>query len=179
MKIFISLLLGAFLFSLGGADAFGQYQYKDLTIILLRHAEKDKQDEEFGNTIDPRLSDEGRARAGRLADLLEEYRPDAVFSSQFNRTLSTVAPFARRKRMQVQFYDHRKLGEIAEIAARGNFKTVVVVGHNSTTPALANLLIGENKYKSLSESEYDKIFIVKIEKNKNKPNEIEHAVITY
>ena len=63
MKIFISLLLGAFLFSAAGENVFGQYKYKDLTIILLRHAEKDKQDEEFGNSIDPRLSEEGKARA--------------------------------------------------------------------------------------------------------------------
>ncbi len=115
MKIFISFFLGAFLFSSGAAEAFGQYKYKDLTIILLRHAEKDKQDEEFGNSIDPRLSDAGKQRAERLADVLEKYKPDAVFSSQFNRTLSTAAPFARRKRMQVQFYNHRKLDEIAQI----------------------------------------------------------------
>ena len=66
MKIFISLLLGAFLFSAAGENVFGQYKYKDLTIILLRHAEKDKQDEEFGNSIDPRLSEEGKLRAQKL-----------------------------------------------------------------------------------------------------------------
>ncbi len=179
MKIFISLLLGAFLFSFGVVNAFGQYQYKDLTIILLRHAEKDKQDEEFGNSIDPRLSDVGKVRAERLADVLEKYKPDAVFSSQFNRTLSTVAPYSRRRRMQVQFYNHRKLDEIAQIATEGKFRTIVIVGHNSTTPALTNLLIGQEKYKPLGENEYDKIFIVKIGKNKNKPNEIEETVITY
>jgi 2,3-bisphosphoglycerate-dependent phosphoglycerate mutase len=179
MKIFILLLLGVFLFSSGAADAFGQYKYKDLTIILLRHAEKDKQDEEFGNSIDPRLSEAGNLRAQKLADVLEKYKPDAVFSSQFNRTLSTAAPYSRRKRMQVQFYNHRKLDEIAQIALAGNFKTIVIVGHNSTTPALTNLLIGADKYKPLGENEYDKIFIVKIGKNKNKPNEIEENVITY
>lgn len=177
MKIIISILLGAFLFSSGAADAFGQY--KDLTIILLRHAEKDKQDEEFGNMYDPRLSEEGKARAQRLADVLEKYKPDAVFSSQFNRTLSTAAPFARRKRMQVQFYNHRKLDEIAQTALAGNFKTIVIVGHNSTTPVLTNLLIGQEKYKPLGENEYDKIFVVKIKKNRDDKNLIEDNIITY
>ena len=74
--------------------------------------------------------------------------------------------------MQVQFYNHRKLDEIAAIATEGNFQTIVIVGHNSTTPALTNLLIGADKYKPLGENEYDKIFVVKIGKNKNKPNEI-------
>ena len=114
-----------------------------------------------------------------LADVLEKYKPDAVFSSQFNRTLATVAPYSRRKRMQVQFYNHRKLDEIAAMAIEGNFKTIVIVGHNSTTPALTNLLIGADKYKPLGDNEYDKIFIVKIGKNKNKSNEIEETVITY
>lgn len=179
MKIIISLLLGAFLFAAAGESAFGQSKYKDLTIILLRHAEKDKQDEEFGNSIDPRLSAEGKARAERLAGILEKYKPDAVFSSQFNRTLSTAAPYARRKRMQVQFYDHKKLDEIARVAAQGNFKTIVIVGHNSTTPALANLLIGQEKYKALGENEYDKIFIIKIRKNKDKIEVVEENMITY
>ena len=179
MKIFISFLLGAFLFSLAGENVFGQYKYKKLTIILLRHAEKDKQDEEFGNSYDPRLSKEGEARAARLADILEKYDPDAVFSSQFNRTLSTAAPFARRRRTQVQFYDHRKLDEIAALAREGNFRRIVIVGHNSTTPALVNLLIGADRYKPLGENEYDKIFIVKIKKQKKKPNKVEETVITY
>ncbi|CAN5857046.1 hypothetical protein BH20ACI4_BH20ACI4_24340 [soil metagenome] len=179
MKIFISFLLGAFLFSLAGGEVFGQYKYKDLTIILLRHAEKDKQDEEFGNSIDPRLSEAGNLRAQKLADVLEKYKPDAVFSSQFNRTLSTAAPYSRRKRMQVQFYNHRKLDEIAALATAGKFRTIVIVGHNSTTPALTNLLIGQEKYKPLGENEYDKIFIVKVRKDKDKSNLVEEMMITY
>lgn len=179
MKSFILILLGAFLFLSAGENVFGQYKYKDVTIILLRHAEKDKQDEEFGNSIDPRLSEAGNLRAQKLADVLEKYNADAVFSSKFNRTLSTVAPYARRKRMQVQFYDHKNLDEIARIAIEGNFRTIVIVGHNSTTPALTNLLIGTDKYKPLGENEYDKIFIVKIRKDKDKANVVEEIMITY
>ena len=179
MKIFISLLLGAFLFSSAGENVFGQRKYKDLTIILMRHAEKDKQDEEFGNTVDPRLSEAGNLRAQKLAELLQNYKPDAVYSSKFNRTLSTVAPYARGKRMQVQFYDHRKLDAIKQIATEGNFRTVVIAGHNTTTPALTNLLIGSEKYKALGENEYDKIFIVKVRKEKGEMKVIEETMITY
>ena len=179
MRIFISLLLGVLLFSAAGENVFGQRKYKELTIILMRHAEKDKQDEEFGNTVDPRLSEAGNARARRLAEVLAKYKPDAVYSSKFNRTLSTVAPYARGKRMQVQFYDHRKLDEIRRTAAEGNFRTVVVAGHNTTTPALTNLLIGSEKYKALGENEYDKIFIVKVRREKGEMKVIEETMITY
>ena len=61
----------------------------------------------------------------------------------------------------------------------GKLKRILVVGHNTTTPALANLLIKQDKYKPLAESEYDKIWIVKVKKNKKKPNKIREKIITY
>lgn len=179
MKKVIVLLFFLPAFFITSKNIFAQKSYKQITIILLRHADKDKQDEEFGNSIDPRLSEAGNARAQKLAEVLRTYKPDAVFSSKFNRTLSTAAPYARSKRMQVQFYDHKNLNEIAQIARAGNFRTVVVVGHNSTTPALMNLLIGAEKYKALDENEYDKIFIVKVGKNKTETKVIEETIITY
>jgi len=179
MKKIIVLLIFISAFFIAAKGVFAQKKYKQITIIMLRHAEKDKQDEEFGNSVDPRLSEEGKARAQKLAEVLRQYKPDAIFSSKFNRTLSTVAPYARGKRMQVQFYDHRNLKEIANIAQAGNFRTIVIAGHNTTTPALANLLIGTEKYKALSENEYDKIFIVKIQKNKDEMKVIEETMITY
>ncbi len=179
MKLFLFILTLSVLSLFSVGEIHAQQKNRSLTIILLRHAEKDKQDEEFGNSIDPQLSKDGKIRAQKLADILEKYNADAIFSSKFNRTLSTAAPYARRKRMQVQFYDHKNLDEIVRIATEGNFKTVVIVGHNSTTPALVNLLIGENKYKSLGENEYDKIFIVKVRKNDDKVNLVEETMINY
>lgn len=179
MKKIIVLIVFISAFFISAKGVFAQKKYKQITIIMLRHAEKDKQDEEFGNSVDPRLSEEGKTRAQKLAEVLKQYKPDAIFSSKFNRTLSTVAPYARGKRMQVQFYDHKNLKDIANIAQAGNFRTVVIAGHNTTTPALANLLIGSEKYKSLGENEYDKLFIVKIRKDKNEIKVVEEMMITY
>lgn len=179
MKKIIVFAIFVFAFFGIGKNIFAQKKYKDITIILMRHAEKDKQDEEFGNSIDPRLSEEGKLRARKLAEVLKQYKPDAAFSSKFNRTLSTVAPYARGQRMQVQFYDHRNLKEIAQTAQAGNFQTIVIAGHNTTTPALTNLLISTEKYKALGENEYDKIFIVRLRKNKNEIKVIEETMITY
>lgn len=180
MKIFTAIFLGLFLFTFAAENIFSQQKHKKLTIILLRHAEKDKQDEEFGNSIDPRLSKDGEIRAEKLIEILEKYKPDAVFSSQFQRTIWTARPYAQTRRMMIQFYNHRKLDEIAALATAGNFKTIVIVGHNSTTPALTNKLIGQEKYKPLDESEYDKIFIVRVSKEKDNTNKvIEEKMITY
>ena len=89
-------------------------------------------------------------------------------------------PFARKHRMMIQIYNHRDLKQIAEIATAGNFKRIVIVGHNSTTPALTNMLIGQDKYKALDESEYDKIFVVRLKTKKDKPNKVrDEKVISY
>ena len=76
-------------------------------------------------------------------------------------------------------YDPRSLPKLAEQIMSGKLKRILVVGHNTTTPALANLLIKENKYKTLAESEYDKIWIIKVKKNKRKPNKVKDKVIQY
>lgn len=177
MKFYIFFLTLLCLFAFTANTGFAQQKHQKLTIILLRHAEKDKEQE--SNTLDPDLSTEGAARAQRLISILNKYKPDAVFSTQFKRTYQTVRPFARTKRMMVQFYNVKNLDEIAAIAQAGNFKRIVIVGHNSTTPTLANLLIGENKYKFLGENEYDKMWIIKIKKRKHKPDIIREKVISY
>lgn len=174
MKIFVSLLLGLFLF----ASSLSA-QHREITVILLRHAEKDKAEEE--NSLDPNLSAEGKARAVRLVGVIGGYEPDAIFSSAFKRTRATVEPLASKGdyRMMAQYYDHRNLKQIADLVMLGKYKSVVIVGHNSTTPALANLLIGQEKYQSLDEDEYDKIWIIKIRRNKKQSNEVEEKVIQY
>lgn len=177
MKIFLSLLLGLFLFAFVGGNVFAQQRHQKLTIVLLRHAEKDLSGEE--NNPDPNLSAEGNLRAQRLIEAVNKYQPDAIFSSQFIRTRATVTPLARKNRMMIQIYNHMNLKEIAELALSGKFKRIVIVGHNTTTPALANLLIGQDKYKPLAESEYDKIWVIKIKKKKKKPNKVKEKVITY
>ena len=177
MKILLSFLFIVFLSALGGEKLFAQH--RDITVILLRHAEKNKAEEEL--SPDPNLSQEGEARAQKLISVIGGYDPDAIFSSAFKRTRATVAPLASKGeyRLMAQYYDHRNLKQIADWVMQGKFKRIVVVGHNSTTPALANLLIGQEKYKALDESEYDKIWVIKIKRNKNKPNEIVEKVITY
>lgn len=165
------------LFVPAGADVFAQH--REITVILLRHAEKNMAEEEI--SLDPNLSAAGQARAARLFDAIGGYQPETFFASAFKRTRATVAPIAWRKnpRQMIQYYDHKNLRQIADQILSGKFKRVVVAGHNTTTPALANLLIGEKKYKDLGDNEYDKIWVIRIKRNKGKPNEITEKVIQY
>jgi 2,3-bisphosphoglycerate-dependent phosphoglycerate mutase len=166
MKIFVSLLSGLLLFAFAAAgDAFAQK--REMTIILLRHAEKDLSDP---ITDDPQLAPEGRQRAQKLVETIKKYRPEAIYSSNFIRTRHTVTPLAEQMhpkyRLMIQLYDHRNLNELVNRMMASGARSIVVAGHNSTTPALANLLVKQNKYKNLSENEYDKIWIIKIKRGK-------------
>jgi 2,3-bisphosphoglycerate-dependent phosphoglycerate mutase len=178
---FIIFFLAVFfiLTSASGASLFAQSG--EITFILLRHAEKDASPN--ANKADVDLSPEGVKRATRFFETVKSYKPEQIFSTVFKRTRATVAPLAQNLdpvyRIQVQHYEHTELEEFAERLLKLDAKTVVVVGHNTTTPALANLLIKQEKYKPLAETEYDKIWIVKIKRNKGKPNKIEDKVITY
>ena len=41
-------------------------------------------------------------------------------------------------------------------------KTILVVGHSNTTPALVNVLVDSNTYENLAETEYDNLFIATV-----------------
>ena len=175
MKIFGSLFLGLFLFTSASSDVFAQN--KKMTIILLRHAEKDISVN--ADTANPELSAEGKLRAQRLVKIINKYNPDVIYSTNYTRTRATVMPLARSRRAMIFIYDPQNLNQMVDLIMSGKLKRIVVVGHSNTTPTLANLLIKQDKYKTLAESEYDKIWVIKIKKNKRKPNKIRDKVITY
>ncbi len=175
MKNFTAFLFLLIFFTLVDDNAFAQH--RKLTIILLRHAEKDIT--EGADSADPELSAEGNLRAQKLIKIINKYQPDAIYSSNYIRTRATIKPLARTRRMMTQIYDPRNLKQMHDLILSGKIKRLVVVGHNNTTPALANLLVKQNKYKQLAESEYDKIWIIKIRKYKKKPDKIRDSVITY
>lgn len=178
MKI-IPFLLAAFMFATSSINLFAQN--REITFILLRHAEKDISP--TANKADADLTAQGKQRAVRFFETVKQYKPERIFSTVFRRARETVAPLAENLnpdyRLQIQYYDYAELEDFANQLLKLNAKTVVVVGHNTTTPALANLLIKQDKYKELADSEYDKIWIIKIKRNKKKPDKIEEKVITY
>jgi 2,3-bisphosphoglycerate-dependent phosphoglycerate mutase len=130
------------------------------------------------NDSDPELSPQGKERAQRLVNTIRKYQPAAIYSSNFRRTRYTVTPLADQidphYRTMIQLYDHTKLGELVNRMMESGVRSMVVAGHNTTTPALANLLLKENKYQPLAESEYGKIWIIKIKNGKARAEVIEY-----
>lgn len=118
------------------------------TFILVRHAEK----ENVAN--DPGLTTQGQDRAQRLADMLQSQKIDGIYSTNFNRTKSTVKPLADSKGLQITTYE--KQPDVASLKG-----TIVICGHSNTIPALANMLLGKEQFKTFDDSDYGNILIIK------------------
>lgn len=144
-------------------------QAQKTTYILIRHAEKDTN---YSNAsmmqADPPLSKEGAIRANNLPKVLQQYSLNAIFSTKYQRTKLTVGPLANQYQLPIEEYDPKLLSPFAEKLMSSEFlgKTVVIVGHSNTTPALVNLLIKQNKYLPLDESVYNKMWIISAKKEK-------------
>lgn len=169
MKIIAALFVGLFLLAAAPGEARGQK--RKITVIVVRHAEKDTTDQ----GSDPNLSAEGRQRAARLAKLIRKYKPKRIYSTNYKRTLQTVAPLAEKRAVEVQIYEPLKQTElVAQLKSFRKGRRIVVVGHGNTVPAFLNLLVGENKYKNLAENEYNKIWIIRLKKGKIRIQLIEY-----
>ncbi len=135
------------------------------TVILVRHAEK-------GPGPDPALTRAGRARAEALvtavrAALPEGARLHAALATNTLRAEETARPAADAYGIGVTIvplaggidaYFDEVVRRIREEHAGQN---VLVVGHSNTTPELAERLGGVNGL-SMSEAEYERLFIVKL-----------------
>ena len=130
----------------------------DGTFYLVRHAEK--QDD---GTRNPSLTEAGAARADAIAQKLADTKLNTVYSTDYKRTIETATPTAKQHALEVTKYDPRKLkGFAAEL--KGMDGTHLIVGHSNTTPYLASLLI-EEKLPMLTEKQYDRVYIVRIDDN--------------
>ena len=159
-RLYISLiLLGVFIV------AFGQDQNKSFTIYLVRHSEKviDK-----NNLKDPPLTQCGEERSESLALFFSNIEMDRIYSTDYIRTKNTALPTAKAKNLEIEIFDASKLEELlALIMERG--EDVLIVGHSTTTPVLAGLLIGK-EMGSINERIYNRIYQVTISDKKGKLN---------
>jgi broad specificity phosphatase PhoE len=112
-------------------------------IFVVRHAEK------ASDTNDPGvpLSKAGRARAERLAAILEKTGVTAIYSTDTVRTLATAEPLARALKIAVRKYAAKDAaGKPDLLPLARQLKTehardvVLVVGHGDTVPPLLKAL---------------------------------------
>ncbi len=124
------------------------------TIFLVRHAEK----AQGGDTKDPELSEQGRARAQSLANALKDAGITAIYATEFKRTQQTAEPLASSAKINVTTVPANETPAlVAKLqATEGN---ALVVGHSNTIPEIAKAL-GASIVFALNESDYDDLFVL-------------------
>jgi len=159
MKIILSICIALSFVSFAAVNAAGQA--RNVTVILVRHAEKAD-----ATSQDPDLSAEGKQRADRLVRKIGKYRPGAFYSTNFKRTRDTLAPLAAKRKKQVQIYDPRNPKELIEQIMKSDTKRFVIAGHSNTVPGIANLIAKKELFKNLDDSEYSVIWLIKMKDGK-------------
>jgi broad specificity phosphatase PhoE len=152
------LLLLVFVFS----SLISCTQEETTTYYLIRHAEKDRTDKTNKN---PNLNEKGLERAKKWAEYFKDVDFDAVYSTNYNRTMQTALPTAESNKLNIKNYDPKKMYDVLfKTATQG--KTVLVVGHSNTAPVFANKILGEKKYKNMDDKDNSSLYIVTMTGNK-------------
>ncbi len=137
---------------------------------LVRHAEK-----ALDGTDDPDLSPSGQARALKLVSMLKDNKIEQLYATSYKRTQQTLQPLADTLHLEIRIYDHREAMDVERMIADCKGKTVIIAGHSNSIPQLANILIDEEIYQELDESDYTKMWEI----TKEGIKVTAHRVITY
>jgi len=136
---------------------FAQNKSEIFTIYLVRHAEKEA---EANEPEDPSLSSCGELRAQALAKILSDIRLEKIYSTPYERTLSTARPITESRQLEIEIYDPSRLGEFSQLLLDAR-QDALVVGHSNTTGVLAGLLAGVSE-EAFDEDIYDRLYQVAI-----------------
>ena len=124
------------------------------TIYLVRHGEK------VDNSADPNLSDKGEKRAIALKDTLANAGLKAVYATQFKRTFQTAQPAAEAKNITITRYNSSVSDSLITALSNKKGNNFLVVGHSNTVPDILKEASHNTFTVTISDSQYDNIFIV-------------------
>lgn len=125
------------------------------TIYMIRHAEK------ADTSVNPNLSEAGKARAERWKNYFSEIQIDAIYSSDYNRTKQTGLPIAASKGKELLLYNPSTL-QLKTLISENAGQTILIIGHSNTIPKQINALLQENKYPDIDESEFGHLYRIAI-----------------
>ena len=123
----------------------------DTRVFLTRHAEKDS------DGGDPGLTDVGKDRAQKLADLMSRVGTTHVFSTDTRRTRQTAKPTADATGMSIHIY-HSNSDLVSAINSLPSSSRALVVGHSNTVGPIATEL-GVSETISIG-NQFDNLFAI-------------------
>lgn len=133
---------------------------KVTTYYVVRHAEKESTSVTM--TSDVPLSAAGKERANELRDALKNAHIRYIFSTNYNRTLSTAEPTRQYFNKDIIIYDTRdSLKQFIERLRNINDGDCLIIGHSNTVDDIVNQLAGKNVVPGdLPDAAYGDLFII-------------------
>jgi phosphohistidine phosphatase SixA len=128
------------------------------TIYIVRHAEKSTEPKN-----NPHLNAQGEQRAIALKALLQTKKIQQIFSTNTNRTKETGMPISSFTNVPIQLYNNDTTANFYKHIFLSK-KNTLVVGHSNTVLKMLDSLRLSGNVKSISDNEYDNLFIVKVKK---------------
>ena len=123
------------------------------TYYFIRHGEK------VDNSKNPDLSKIGFERAKVWEELFSEIKLDAIYSTDYNRTLQTVTPIANKQQIIIAKYNPKTI-DIESFKNKNLGKKVLIVGHSNTIPNLVNAMVNQNAYAEIEDLTFGNLYIV-------------------
>jgi 2,3-bisphosphoglycerate-dependent phosphoglycerate mutase len=133
-------------------------QAQNTTYYFIRHSEK------IDNSENPDLSEKGKIRAENWNKIFSETKFDAIYSTDFKRTIQTITPILNLRKLKPTIYNPKTI-DIELFKNETKNKTVLVVGHSNSTPDFVNKLINEKKYEKIDETVFGNLYIITILEN--------------
>ncbi len=141
------------------ASAWWRAAAPSTIVVVVRHADKARD-----GTVDPPLSPTGVERAERLAGILGNgtpYRVDAIFVSQYRRSVETAEPLAAASGIPIiRVWADDVSGLAYRIRRDYKGKRVLVVAHSDTIPQIVDRLGGVEDVPLIEPLEYGTTYVV-------------------
>ena len=135
---------------------------KALVYIIVRHGEKEN------NGKNPHLSEAGKKRANRLAQLFKKVKIQNAFSTDVFRTRETLEPLILEQKLDLKIYNPREIPEFVKNDLSKNTGVNIISGHSNTNPILLNELIQQTLFKDIPDEKFNDIYIVNFFENDKK-----------
>jgi broad specificity phosphatase PhoE len=124
-------------------------------IFLVRHTEQAGP----GRT-DPSLTEAGKERAKRLADILKDAHINEIYVTKWKRTIQTAEPVAKSLKIDTKKYDRTDVdGFVARLRTEHAQDRVLIVGHSRPITPLLKAL-GHPETIKIAPLEYDNLFVI-------------------
>ena len=125
-----------------------------VTVAMVRHAEKDD------DAKDPGLTEAGRKRAARLAQVFSKAKLDLLIASELRRTRETLEPLARGRKMEITAIAESKQ-VVDALKALPPGSVALVCHHSYTIDEIAKGLgVPASEIERVRLDEYDNLLIV-------------------